>query len=156
MLIFDWLRQIFRGPFDNQPLQNQRSIVKTKKNELLKKPDVYYKTLSVLDKTPSNSSIGEKDFIIVIERGKFYWALFRCPCRCSNLISLSLQKDHNPNWTVKKTPAGRPTVHPSVWQNKGCCSHFWIKDGRVYWCNNTGVEPWVAEPLYYSKPEKKA
>ncbi|MEE9914019.1 MAG: hypothetical protein K4571_20090 [Deltaproteobacteria bacterium] len=154
--MFNWLRHILRGSFDNQTVPNHRNDIKTKKQNLSNEPAVHYKKLSVLDKTPSNSFINEKDFIIVVDRGKFYWALFRCPCGCGNVISLSLQKNHNPSWTVRKTPAGRPTVHPSIWQNKGCCSHFWIKDGRVYWCNNTGIEPWVAEPLYYSKTEMKA
>jgi hypothetical protein len=152
--MLDWLCQLFRGSFDNQPVQNQRYGINAKKQNLSKETAVYYKTLSILDKTPSNSFIAEKDFITIVNRGKPYWALFRCPCGCGNVISLSLQKGHNPSWTVRKTTAGRPTVNPSIWQNTGCCSHFWIKDGRVYWCNNTGVEPWVAEPLYYSRPEK--
>jgi len=155
MSMFDRLREILRESFGNQPVQNRRNGIKIKKQDLSTKPDVYFKILSVLDKTPSNNSIGEKDFITVVYHGRLLWVLFRCPCGCGNVISLSLQKVHNPNWTVRKTQAGRPTIHPSVWRNKGCCSHFWIKDGRVYWCENTGIEPWLAEPMYYSRLEKK-
>jgi len=98
-----------------------------------KEPDVYYKSLTVVGKTPSNDTVGEREFITVVYQNKPHWALFRCPCGCHHVISLSLQKVHKPSWHVYKSPAGRPTVYPSVWQVKGCRSHFWIKDGRVYW-----------------------
>jgi len=98
-----------------------------------KEPDVYYNYLTTLNKTPSNDQVGAKDFIVVVLQNKPLWALFRCPCGCRHVISLSLQKIHNPSWNVYKNLSGRPTVYPSVWQTKGCCCHFWIKDGRVYW-----------------------
>jgi len=114
-------------------------------------PAVHFNSMVILDKTPRNDAVGKKDFIVVINQNKSFWTLFQCPCGCGKIISLSLQKIHSPHWTVRKSSSGRPTLHPSIWQNQDCCSHFWIKDGRVYWCNNTGIEPWVAEPRYYSK-----
>jgi hypothetical protein len=101
-----------------------------------KEPDVYFKTVTVVNKTPSNDEVADKDFILVIYQNKPLWALFRCPCGCRHVISLSLQRIHKPSWTVNKNLSGRPTVYPSVWQTKGCHSHFWIKDGRVYWVKN--------------------
>ena len=98
-----------------------------------KKPAVYFNHVSILNKTPSNDAVGDKDFIVVVHQNKPYWALFRCPCGCRHVISLSLQKIHNPSWNVHKNLSGRPTVHPSVWQIKDCHSHFWIRDGRIYW-----------------------
>lgn len=116
-------------------------------------PPVYFKSLKVVNKTPGKDSVADGEFVAVVYKNEPYWAMFKCPCGCQTLISLSLQKVHNPNWEVQATAAGRPTLMPSVWQNKGCCSHFWIKDGRIFWCSNSGVEPWIAEPLYYSKPQ---
>lgn len=115
-------------------------------------PREHFKSLKVISKTPANDSIGEGEFIAVVYQNEPYWAIFRCPCGCGTVISLSLQKVHKPSWTVQASAAGRPTLNPSVWQNTGCCSHFWIKDGRVHWCSNSGMEPWVAEPRYYTKP----
>ena len=117
-------------------------------------PKVHFEKLTVVNRTPSNDTVDSEAFITVVYEGRPIWALFRCPCGCGTVISLSLQKVHNPNWTVEKTSTGRPTIYPSVWQNKGCYSHFWIRDGRVYWCHNTGTQPWVAEPSFYSKPAK--
>ncbi|WP_414144281.1 DUF6527 family protein [Burkholderia territorii] len=59
--------------------------------------------------------------------------MFRCPCPCSETITLSLQKVHKPHWNLQATIDGRGTLYPSVWRTQGCRSHFWIRDGRVYW-----------------------
>jgi len=98
-----------------------------------KEPAVYFQRVTLVNKTPNNDEVGDKDFIMVTYQNKPLWALFRCPCGCRHVISLSLQRIHKPSWKVHRNEAGRPTVHPSVWQTKGCRSHFWIRDGRVYW-----------------------
>lgn len=102
---------------------------------------IRYKSLLFLDKTPTNQDVEDGAFIVVTYRGNQVWALFKCPCECGYVISLSLQKNNKSHWSVKKSKFDRPTLYPSVWQNKGCLSHFWITDGRVLWCSNTGKEP---------------
>lgn len=94
--------------------------------------ETYFDSLSVHSKTPSNSSIEDKDFIQVIYKGKPMWALFKCPCGCNTMISLSLQQVHKPHWTLT-TKNNRPTLYPSIWQKTGCCSHFWVYNGCIYW-----------------------
>ncbi|WP_368356434.1 DUF6527 family protein [Acidithiobacillus ferruginosus] len=69
------------------------------------------------------------------------WALFKCPCRCGDVVTLSLQPVHRPHWRLTRTLTGRPTLYPSVWRDKGCLSHFWLRDGRVSWCADTGSSP---------------
>ena len=155
MAMLNWLRKVFLELFGFQTLQTQDDSTSSTHQNRSIEPAVYFKSLSVVHKTPGNDSVGKNDFIAVIYQGKPLWVLFQCPCGCSTVISLSLQNIHKPHWTVSKSTAGRPTLYPSVWQNKGCCSHFWIKDGRVYLCDNTGVEPWVAKPGNYSKPKVK-
>jgi len=110
-----------------------RSIFGHKTGRRFKLPAVYYDHLTTLNKTPTNDQIREKDFIMVVYQKNPHWALFRCPCGCHHVISLSLQRTQYPSWTVQMNLSGRPTVYPSVKQVKGCRSHFWIKDGRVYW-----------------------
>lgn len=97
-----------------------------------------FTSIIVVNKTPTYGSINEGDFIQVIYRRKPMWVLFKCPCGCQTVISLSLQKVHNPHWRLKKTNKGRPSLYPSIWQKTGCRSHFWITNGYVSWAKFIG------------------
>ncbi|WP_459947106.1 DUF6527 family protein [Desulfocastanea catecholica] len=144
-----WLQDFFENICRKKPSREKSGDPKHESEQPV--PTVHYNSIIIVDKTPGNDAVRKNDFIIVIYQNKPLWTLFQCPCGCRKVISLSLQSVHKPHWTVRKNTSGRPTLHPSVWQNQDCCSHFWIKDGRVYWCNNTGIEPWVAKPQHYSK-----
>ena len=62
------------------------------------------------------------------------WAVaFRCPCGCGNRIELMLIEEAIPNWKLHIDPEGKPTLHPSIWRQKGCKSHFWLRNGKVTW-----------------------
>ncbi|MDB5556030.1 MAG: hypothetical protein JWL86_6014 [Rhizobium sp.] len=117
-------------------------------------PPITFDRVQVVEKTPANNEIGGTDFVEVRYQGTSRWTLFRCPCGCGEVVSLPLIAPHSPRWSVSLSDAGRPVLYPSVWRNKGCLSHFWINDGRVYWTEDTGIEPWVAKPHVYSKRSK--
>lgn len=134
MKINDWLLKIYRFFFQSEKKEPPVAMGNSPRDS--KEPPLHFKSMIIVSGTPNNDSIGDKEFVAVIHENTPFWALFRCPCGCGNVISLSLQKIHKPNWTVTRTKDGRPTLYPSVWQNKGCCSHFWIKDGRVLWCKD--------------------
>ncbi len=151
MQISDWLKKLFQVIFYQKPAKTHNEGEVSFRQPSVKSK-LHFTALKVVSKTLGNDSIGKDEFIAVVYENEPFWAMFRCPCGCGTVISLSLQKAHNPSWSVEETDTGRPTLYPSVWQNKGCCSHFWITDGRVHWCNNSGLEPWVAEPTLYSKP----
>lgn len=88
-----------------------------------------------LDKLPAG--------ILHIVGGPTYrkWAYLVCPCGCGECIMLSLATKGHPRWQVKLDWLLRPTVEPSVWQTTGCCSHFWIRRGRIEWTTDTGIPP---------------
>ena len=71
---------------------------------------------------------------VVQTNGQDRWAMFGCPCGCGQVITLSLQAVHHPHWRLRTADGARPSLHPSVWRQVGCHSHFWIADGRVRWC----------------------
>lgn len=126
-----------------------------KKNRRIKfSNEILFEKITFSQMIPNNDFLANNDFIEVIYKKEPYWAVFKCPCGCSSIISLPLQKSHNPHWSVDSSKTGRPSVYPSVWQNKGCLSHFWIDDGKINWCKNSGIEPWIAEPEYYNNPQK--
>ncbi|MBA4409721.1 MAG: hypothetical protein C0397_09910 [Odoribacter sp.] len=104
--------------------------------------EIYFKNIIIKDKTPNNKDVRDREFIEIVYKGKSYWAIFRCPCGCENIISLPLQNTHNPFWEISHSIDNRPTLYPSIWQNEGCLSHFWIEAGKIKWCSNTGTEPW--------------
>lgn len=148
--MFKWFTDTFRAFFES--FRRKEAPVERAPEPKTPPPSpVYFENCEVVEKTPTNASIGEKRLVSVGYQGKALWTLFRCPCGCGDMISLPMQAPHNPRWRLTLSDAGRPTLSPSVWRNKGCMSHFWIKDGRVYWTRDTGTEPWVARPDVYSK-----
>jgi hypothetical protein len=104
-------------------------------------PPVIYRQVSFVRNPPRNSEISEGALTIVAPAKKPKWSMFLCPCGCRTVITLSLQPTKRPHWTFKRSWARRPTLYPSIWRDVGCFSHFFIEDGRVFWCGDTGVPP---------------
>ena len=69
------------------------------------------------------------------------WAYFRCPADNDEIIQLSLMPNHRPRWGVTIDFLQRPSIHPSVRQLDGSYAHFWVRNGRVDWCSDTGKKP---------------
>ena len=123
----NWLARIFSvGPAP----ENKQTI--------RKKPKLFFHEIVVDSKTPRNDAVELNTFYLVVKNNNPKWAMFSCPCGCGYVITLSLQKTHDPYWRLTTTKKGRPTLHPSVWQKTECYSHFWVRDGVVYWCEGTG------------------
>ena len=61
-------------------------------------------------------------------------AAMLCPCKCGVLIQLSLIPADRPRWKARIDTQGRPSLMPSVWRTGGCQAHFFLRDGRIYWC----------------------
>ncbi|WP_277423091.1 DUF6527 family protein, partial [Pseudomonas viridiflava] len=38
-----------------------------------------------------------------------------------------------PRWGYSLDSACKPSLHPSIWLNNGCRSHFWLRHGRIHW-----------------------
>ncbi|WP_246622445.1 DUF6527 family protein [Rhizobium laguerreae] len=58
----------------------------------------------------------------------------RCPCGCGDMIELMILRGARPRWDISIDKAGHPSLHPSVWRKSGCRSHFWVREGRILWC----------------------
>lgn len=106
-------------------------------------PSITFKEITDVGSPPANELVQGRVFYRVLRDEKEKWALFLCPCGCGAVITLSLQHVHRPHWEVRLSRKRRPSLRPSVWRDIGCLSHFWIEDGRVYWCGNSGSSPWV-------------
>src|SRR6266699_5220802 len=104
-------------------------------------PSITFADIRTVEKPPRNEDVQENTFYFVSFNQRPKWVLFQCPCGCKSIVTLSLQRVHKPHWVLRKSRASRPTLQPSVWRDVGCLSHFWVNDGRVYWCQNTGTSP---------------
>ncbi|WP_367165795.1 DUF6527 family protein [Mesorhizobium sp.] len=142
-----WLEEIILGP------RNPKTPADRNPSEA-PPADISFARSDVVEKTPSDDTVRPGQFISVVHKGRPYWALFRCPCGCGDVVSLPTHPPHKPRWRIEMSLEGRPTLHPSVWRTKGCLSHFWLSDGRVYWCEDTGVEPWRARPHVYGRKSR--
>jgi hypothetical protein len=61
-------------------------------------------------------------------------AALLCPCGCGSVIQLSLLKKDSPCWALVFRKRLVPTLIPSIQRTTGCCSHFFLREGRVIWC----------------------
>lgn len=111
---------------------------------------VYFECVTECALTPTNDQVAPRAFYVVTARNEPYWALFRCPCECGEVVNLPLRSPHSPRWRVTTDNNKRPSLRPSVWRNKGCCSHYWVDQGRIIWTSDTGLAPSLARPDLYS------
>lgn len=125
MSFWKWLKELWQ----RQPAKKQQAPP-------LPSPRIF-NSCEIVKSPPSNGAIPYGKFFVVKPGQELKWALFKCPCKCGHVITLSLASGRTPQWTVRSDD-GYPTLYPSVRQLNGCLSHFWIKRGRVQWCDDTG------------------
>ena len=74
--------------------------------------------------------------LVLAREDKEDWCVgMRCPCGCGDTIELLVIKEAKPRWDIAVNAKGQPTLSPSVWRKTGCRSHFWLRRGRVEWCD---------------------
>lgn len=101
---------------------------------LIPKPDFVSR---VVPSHPSPEEIALGEIVIVGDRKYQKWACFRCPDNCGEIVLLSLNPSRHPSWRVTVDWLSRPTLHPSVRQLADCKCHFWVREGRVDWCEDS-------------------
>jgi hypothetical protein len=74
--------------------------------------------------------------LLLARDGEEDWCVgMRCPCGCQKAIELLVIRGVVPRWDLRIDARGLPTLEPSVFLQTGCRSHFWLRRGRVYWCD---------------------
>ncbi|MHC2584217.1 DUF6527 family protein [Bradyrhizobium diazoefficiens] len=64
------------------------------------------------------------------------WSVgMRCPCGCGERLEMMLLREVKPRWDVSIDSRGHISLHPSVWLREGCKSHFWVRSGKIVWCD---------------------
>lgn len=113
------------------------------------KPALTYREVAT---TPALHDIHENEIVHVVYGGEPLWIMFQCPCRQGHVVSLPAATGRSPKWELTVRD-GRTSMTPSVYQRDRCFSHYWIKDGQIRWCANSGIAPWIAEPKFYAPPQ---
>jgi hypothetical protein len=92
-----------------------------------------YKSIFIKD-LPENPLVKT---IYIIGTKDFPWqAAFICPCGCKEVIQLSLLPDSRPSWRFWFNEKNQISLSPSVWRTIGCRSHFFVRNGRIYWAQS--------------------
>jgi len=76
-----------------------------------------------------------RDLVLARDDDEDWSVGMRCPCGCGQRLELMLLKEVKPRWDLTADCHGAPTLSPSVWLRKGCRSHFWLRGGKVIWCD---------------------
>lgn len=76
----------------------------------------------------------KRDLVLARDGDEDWCVGMRCPCGCGMNIELLVVPEAKPRWDLAIDSMQRPTLMPSVWVHRGCRSHFWLRNGRVEWC----------------------
>lgn len=94
--------------------------------------------LQVVNDHPASESMAPGCIYVVESMGLRKWAYLRCPSLPEEIIQLSLMTSRRPSWVISMDWLNRPTLHPSIRQTEGSYAHFWIRQGRLHWCEDSG------------------
>ena len=91
-----------------------------------------YRTIVVEESLPAE--LLRRTVYIVREDGFEELVALLCPCGCTQVLHINLLPDERPCWRLTRNNDGTVTLYPSVWRKRHCGSHFWLRNGRVRWC----------------------
>ncbi len=92
------------------------------------------RTLKIIEGDTLPEKLPRRDLVLMRDDGDNWSVGFLCPCGCGQRLELMVLKGVRPRWDVATDDQGRPTLHPSVWLRAGCRSHFWVRRGKILWC----------------------
>ena len=72
---------------------------------------------------------------LIGESGHLWQAAMLCPCGCQAVIQLCLLPDASPRWDCVVHRSGSVSLHPSIFRQVGCRSHFFLRSGHIDWCH---------------------
>jgi hypothetical protein len=80
---------------------------------------------------PSLGELPSDVILLEIRGGYLKWAHLSCP-KCADHIQLPLAGKER--WSIKVDFLRRPTLAPSIWETESCGAHFFVRNGKVVWC----------------------
>ena len=75
-----------------------------------------------------------KHVLYIVGEGPYQWFVaMLCPCGCGETIKLNVRDDAHPYWRIIERE-GKVSLEPSIWRQKGCRSHFYLRRNKIQWC----------------------
>ena len=93
------------------------------------------RTITLQDTDEVEGSPRGRELLLAQEDGKSWEVAMRCPCGCGDTLELQLIPEAKPHWTLSADVKGSPSLKPSVFRATGCKAHFWLRSGRIQWCD---------------------
>ena len=90
--------------------------------------------LTIVEGDSLPSQLPRRGLVLAREDGEDWCVGLRCPCGCGDGLEMMLLVGVKPRWDVTLDGKGRVSLHPSVWRRDGCRSHFWVRAGKIVWC----------------------
>src|SRR6266850_1857380 len=81
--------------------------------------------------SPLDDELPRGVVLVEVRDGYLKWAHLVCP-KCGDHIQLPLAGKRP--WKVSVDLLRRPTFSPSIWEQKHCGAHFFIRKGSIVWC----------------------
>jgi hypothetical protein len=95
-------------------------------------------TIQVVEEEPEK--LRPKSVYLVGEKENIWYAVFACPCGCNERVYTKFVKESRPRWSFEVNLDNSISLSPSVWRNKGCKSHFFLRKGKIQWCRSIDKE----------------
>jgi hypothetical protein len=92
------------------------------------------RSLKIVESDTLPAQLPFRNLVLAREDSEDWCVGLRCPCGCGQRLEMMLLKEVKPRWDVTLDARG-VTLHPSVWLRTGCRSHFWVREGKIIWCN---------------------
>lgn len=112
-------------------MKRLRFLLRAIGRRLLRRPPLFRTTY--VEELPDTVAGGQ--LYIIGEDGFAWCAALLCPCGCGETLQMSLLSEGHPRWNFAENNDGTPTLHPSVWRQVGCRSHFFLRKGSIIWCH---------------------
>ena len=125
------------------------SVVKRLKNWLRNLLRPQFRTIFIEEDAPEQPK--PKILYVVTENDEPWHTAMLCPCGCGQTLYMNLISDEQPVWQLTVHEDGSGTLCPSILRKRECCSHFWFRGGRIYWCSEHKFPIWRDIQLFFAR-----
>lgn len=101
---------------------------------------IQYNSITYLDSIADIQRLKSNQIVLVRDGHRLKWAALKCPCGCGEIIQVPLMKSVSPHWDIRVEENNTITLSPSLWRAEGCKSHFFLRAGRVFWCEESDYD----------------